>query len=315
MTILKILFRPKKSESFKPKAMKYIVFILVAITPIIDLNAQDKVIWDSTNHPGNIFREGGFIGIRTQQPKEALQIGKQWTFHDGGHKIMSVNAYYNKDEKKFKRILNGAASNLRFTSKDKAPKIHIQLTDSAESEEEINWFTALTLSKDGVGVGKSNPSHKLDVHGKINASGYLLNGAPVNLNGLWNSSGDNNTTGGLGIGTPTPDPNHKLHVVGSIYTTEVKVDINAGSGPDYVFSPSYDLPTLKETEEYIKTHSHLPEIPSAKEMESNGLELGEMNLLLLKKIEELTLYVIKQNHRINELENKTKTIDEAYHEN
>ncbi|MEM0942053.1 MAG: helicase associated domain-containing protein [Bacteroidota bacterium] len=78
--------------------------------------------------------------------------------------------------------------------------------------------------------------------------------------------------------------------------------------PDYVFEPDYELRSLQETKEYISEYKHLPEIPSAKEMEANGVDLGDMNMRLLKKIEELTLHQIellerleKQQEQINEL--------------
>jgi hypothetical protein len=73
--------------------------------------------------------------------------------------------------------------------------------------------------------------------------------------------------------------------------------------PDYVFEKSYSLPSLEEVKSYIDQNKHLPEVPSAKEMESNGVNLGEMNMLLLKKIEELTLYVIEQNKKLLQQQN------------
>ncbi|MEM7297863.1 MAG: hypothetical protein AAF391_06315, partial [Bacteroidota bacterium] len=78
-----------------------------------------------------------------------------------------------------------------------------------------------------------------------------------------------------------------------------------------VFEEDYDLRTLQETAAFILENKHLPEVPSAKEMEANGIQIGEMNLLLLKKIEELTLYQIEllekieaQNKRIERLESQ-----------
>ncbi|OXB06434.1 tail fiber protein [Flavobacterium pectinovorum] len=102
--------------------------------------------------------------------------------------------------------------------------------------------------------------------------------------------------GNVGIGTTKPDS--KLTVAGNIHAQEVKVTINAGSVPDYVFANDYKLKSLQEVEDYIKQNSHLPEIPSATEIEKNGLMLAEMNLSLLKKIEEMTLYMIEQNKKI-----------------
>ena len=110
-----------------------------------------------------------------------------------------------------------------------------------------------------------------------------------------------NGAGRVGIGTTSPD--EKLTVNGTIHSTEVKVDLNV-PGPDYVFEEDYNLRTLEETEAYIKANKHLPEVPSAIEMEANGVQLGEMNMLLLKKIEELTLYVIELKKELNELKNE-----------
>jgi len=106
------------------------------------------------------------------------------------------------------------------------------------------------------------------------------------------------TSGNVGIGTT--NPTQKLEVAGTVYSQEVKVEIAAGTGPDYVFEPDYDLRTLEEIKDYIEENKHLPEVPSAKEMEANGVQLGEMNILLLKKIEELTLYQIELLERLDQ---------------
>lgn len=113
--------------------------------------------------------------------------------------------------------------------------------------------------------------------------------------------------GNVGIGTPNPDS--KLTVKGNVHAEEVTVDLNV-PGPDYVFEKDYDLRSLEDVKKYIGTEKHLPEIPSAKEMESNGIDLGDMNMKLLKKVEELTLYLIEQNEKIEQLEKKIKEIED-----
>ncbi len=113
--------------------------------------------------------------------------------------------------------------------------------------------------------------------------------------------------GNVGIGTT--NPTSKLTVAGNIHAQEVKVTINAGSVPDYVFANDYKLKSLQEVEEYIKINSHLPEIPSASEIEKNGLLLAKMNLSLLKKIEELTLYTIELNKKNLDLEKRLEKLE------
>jgi len=97
--------------------------------------------------------------------------------------------------------------------------------------------------------------------------------------------------GSVGIGKLSPTA--KLHVDGIIISEEIKVE-NV-DGADFVFAADYNLMPLSETEAYIKANHHLPEVPSAAEMQANGVELGKMNMLLLQKIEELTLHQIEMN--------------------
>ncbi|UGU18117.1 tail fiber protein [Sinomicrobium kalidii] len=107
-------------------------------------------------------------------------------------------------------------------------------------------------------------------------------------------------SGKVGIGTDLPDA--KLTVNGDIHTKEVKVDLNGAVAPDYVFKEGYELRSLEEVQAHIKEKGHLPGIPSAKEMEEEGINLKEMNLKLLEKVEELTLYIfeLKEENRQQE---------------
>ncbi|TWF40505.1 hypothetical protein FHW36_104187 [Chitinophaga polysaccharea] len=103
--------------------------------------------------------------------------------------------------------------------------------------------------------------------------------------------------GNVGIGTLTPG-SCKLAVEGTIGARKVKV--TQGTWADFVFQPDYTLPPLSDVEAFIKENKHLPDIPTKKEVEKEGLDLGEMNKKLLQKIEELTLYLIdlkKENTR------------------
>jgi hypothetical protein len=96
--------------------------------------------------------------------------------------------------------------------------------------------------------------------------------------------------------------NKFLKVYGTAYAREVNVALSI-PGPDYVFEKDYELLSLTELETYINQNKHLPEVPSAKEMEKDGLNLKEMNLILLKKVEELTLHLIEQK-KVNDDQQK-----------
>ncbi|MGF7073838.1 hypothetical protein [Mucilaginibacter sp. 3215] len=111
------------------------------------------------------------------------------------------------------------------------------------------------------------------------------------------------TSGGVAIGTQTMPTGYKLAVNGGAIATSVTVKLNS-QWPDYVFKPAYQLPSLTEVKSYIDQNQHLPEIPSAEEIAKEGLNLGEMNKLLLKKVEELTLYLIEKDQIIKEQQKK-----------
>jgi len=171
-----------------------------------------------------------------------------------------------------------------------------------------------------IGIGTSTPGSKLTVAGLVESStggfkfpdGTIQTTAGGGGSSPWATSGTNiyNTnTGGVGIGTTNPGT-AKLAVEGKIEAREVIVTAT-NPFPDFVFDENYHLMPLQELESSIKSQKHLPEIPSAGDVKEHGLNLGDMQVKLLKKVEELTLYVIdlkKQNdllkQRIGSIENR-----------
>lgn len=123
--------------------------------------------------------------------------------------------------------------------------------------------------------------------------------------------------GFIGIGTTTPDA--LLTVKGSIHTQEVLIDLDGAVAPDYVFetyfkgasqlNPEYKFLSLPEIERFVKQNHHLPKVPAATEMDKNGLSVKEMNLLLLEKIEELTLHTLEQQKQIDALLKRIETLE------
>ncbi|MCG8307372.1 MAG: bZIP transcription factor [Cytophagales bacterium] len=186
-----------------------------------------------------------------------------------------------------------------------------------------NLIEGLRIDDNGnVGIGTSNPDYNLHVKstnsisevrsetyghyakmGANGAGGYLgaSNGngdLTINIRGYGDAFFN---AGNVGIGTTTPD--YKLDVLGTIRANEVKV---ATGWSDFVFAPDYDLKSLDQVEDFITENGHLPDIPSAKEVEENGISLGDMDAKLLQKIEELTLYVIelKKENEVLKIENE-----------
>ena len=150
-------------------------------------------------------------------------------------------------------------------------------------------------------------------YGQTNSSINFFRGGAM-IGGFITFNTDNNSekmrinaNGKVSIGTTTEDLTNGvlLTVNGSIHTKEVIVDLNAPLA-DYVFNSNYNLMPLNQVEQYVKTNNHLPEIPSATEVKDKGMNMGEMQNKLLQKIEELTLYVIEQQKRIEILEKNQK---------
>jgi len=115
-----------------------------------------------------------------------------------------------------------------------------------------------------------------------------------------------NLSGNIAIGTTTVPSGYKFAVNGSMIATSVYVKAYT-DWPDYIFDKGHTLMSPAELKNYVDKNKHLPEIPSAAEVKQNGQDLGEMNKMLLKKVEELTLYMIEQNKRIENLEEALKT--------
>lgn len=152
-----------------------------------------------------------------------------------------------------------------------------------------------------------NPKIVSVSNGDDSVSDLLPNSSNPNVSSVWDES---NTVasyqGEVAIGRTTVPSGYKLAVEGHIRAREIKVDTD--TWPDYVFSSDYQLLTLEEIQKHIAEKGHLPNIPSAVEIAEDGLDLGEMNKLLLEKIEELTLHLIAQEKKQMELENELENL-------
>lgn len=178
-------------------------------------------------------------------------------------------------------------------------------------------FRALKKGSNNINVGFSNAKFITEGDSNIYIGNNIVPVAaiPSNELNIGNWIVGNNGTIGIGQftsqlpadGVAQDGEKYKLFVKDGIRTEKVKVDIADSNGwADYVFEKDYKLMPLNEVEKFINKNGHLPEVPTTEEAIKNGIELKAMNILLLKKIEELTLYNIEQQKRIEALEKKVK---------
>jgi len=247
-----------------------------------------KPIWNDNNNTGLQFhtfaastditamtlsQTTGNVGIGTTSPSTALQLGD---FSNGSsNNQLLIPGTYNFEQVRLGQIGNGNSA-LEFVN-------HTGVSPS--------YGIKFLVDIDGGAPG-------LQLQYAPSTTSYALLSYTT---GLYM-----NLSGNVGIGTINPDT--KLAVQGTIHSTEVKVDLHVPV-PDYVFKPDYKLTNLSEVKAYVDKNHHLPEIPSAKQIAKDGLNLGEMNTKLLKKVEELTLYLIEKDKQLSAQEVRLKKIE------
>ena len=211
---------------------------------------------------------------------------------------------YGKDNAAFSayRILLKSYDSLNLKAYAWAP-IKKRVLFSIDNGENKYGFIGYSLFQiDSIGKWSGYAYKNTDSNKVLSAD---ANGNIVLKSSAWTTIGSNiynNTTANIGIGT-TDTKGYKLAVNGSAIFTKATVKPSA-AWPDYVFSPEYKLTPLDSLEEFIQLNKHLPEVPSADEVQKDGVDLGDNQALLLKKIEELTLIVIEQNKQIQELKSR-----------
>lgn len=155
------------------------------------------------------------------------------------------------------------------------------------------WAEYLSIKTNGnVGLGNGDPQSKLDVNGDVFCKNLKV------------------FDGNVVIGTRISLA--KVDVIGDINCRKLKV--LPTTWPDYVFKPEYELMPISDLKEFISKNKHLPGVPDEKQVAKEGVELGELNKILLQKIEELTLYIIElkaENEKLNSFELRLRKLEEA----
>ena len=267
----------------------------------------------STNTSRLTIDSYGRIGIGVSSPLKKLHLLNNSSFEAGI--IESPNQ---------------AGSNLRYIDNTgKAIEIGSQYGDAVIRTNSTIRIVAKSDTGD-VGIGIPNPSTKLDVNGIISSRNeirsissnpaILLNESDV-TDKNWHlqvNGGDlkfyevNDARNSWNQKMIIKSGSGNMAIYGKLEAKEIKVTNTPTA--DFVFEEDYHLPTLKSIEKHIKEKKHLPEIASAKEMEKNGVNVGNFQIQLLQKIEELTLYTIDQEKEIRELKKRNSKIEKQQKE-
>ena len=232
----------------------------------------------------------GRIGIGTDSPDALLRV-----VDDSGIKISKSNLGVNS-------ILTNGVEGLEIQNGNGVAMMSFDNSQQYVGIGLEKALAALHVADDtGLRVSNSDRSkNSIFAHGS--------NGLEIQNGGGSPMISFNNSTGKVAIGTGDFSGSALLRVEGEISSRKVSVH-PTGPWPDFVFAEGYLLPSLEETEEFIQQNQHLPNVPSAAEVQAEGFDLGAMDATLLQKVEELTLYLIemnkqmkRQNERIEQLE-------------
>lgn len=268
----------------------------------------------------------GNVGIGTTNPYSRLHVYSTGTMRPS-------NSTTNPTQTGI--IVQGAANTALCLGASESPSDQYAGWIQMRHALEANDIFPLSLQPNGgsVGIGTTSPGQSLDISndvpfqvrlghsgaspvysydiGRNGNNGYFyFFGNQANYTGYIFSGVDGERMriaigGNVGIGTTSP--NEKLCVNGKIRAKEIIVETTGWS--DYVFAEGHQLQSLAEVEQHIKTAKHLPGVPSAKEVSEKGVSVGDMQAILLAKIEELTLHQIAQERELSALRAKVSKLE------
>ena len=243
----------------------------------------------------------GNVGIGTTDPKYPLDVNGSANFDKIYTNIIDFPGTELKIIKTKDNIQTPDKGGETEDDPEEDPK-----DPEGDPKGDLYTIDIITIKDNGwVGIGTTIPKNKFHVEGNSYLDGRLGIGTSDPEKKL-HVQGDSYFSGAVGIGTTKMDE-YKLRVDGLINCKEVVVtsDVpkgDAGEWPDYVFADDYTLRSLDEVASYIEQNQRLPEIPSAADVAEKGVSLLEINTLLLKKVEELTLYILQQNEKMTDLQ-------------
>lgn len=235
---------------------------------------------------------------------------QQWVYANSGYVLRAYHAYTVELEAGYNVDLVGN-TNVNIET----PQVRYRDGNVIKGLMDISGTSFGLKTTTSNSIATFNPTFQAYYYGgdKISVSGTLteISGSSANsirLNSIGEIALNANfieiPTGSLLINkTSQTNPSYKLDVNGKIRANEIVVNT---TGADYVFEDNYKLKALDEVESFIEENNHLPGIPSAVEMQAEGMSVGELNTKLLEKVEELTLYMIELKKENEEIRNLLK---------
>jgi len=262
--------------------MKYKLLLVLVVVMSNYVNAQEY--WNSS------------VGVGDDGVTE---LGKYIDFHETSTDTKDYSIRLYSDDNQLK-VTGGLTVNKYLLIDDPSYTTNwdriwqcgfFQSYQRSTAPEPYGWFWGINM-----GHTSNNPDYRYN--GQI-----AIKNSPTAPTMYFRSTGSTGegTWAKVLIGTGNQNLLGNFNVDGKITAAEIKVESSGGA--DFVFEEDYQLKSLEEVELFIQENKHLPEIPSAKQMEENGVDLAEMNKLLLQKVEELTLYLLTE-HEANKQQGK-----------
>lgn len=290
------------------KTLAVLITSLLSLSTV-NVGAQTLYVPNGTSGIG-ISTVAGNVGIGTTIPQRKLDVNGD---------IKSANIFMTDNNQNAKWIIH--TTNTFDNAFHIAPSINGNSNNYDWGKQFMIYPNGNIYTGGNMSIGIASATNRLEVGGNIKMYGpdFLMSangdrgvGGRALVHG-WNNtlminysndfSGGTVFNGRVFVNTTCAPTDAQLAVNGRIYATGIRVELVDASNcfPDYVFSKDYNLKSLPELESYIQANNHLPDVPSAKEVEKNGIDVAEMDVVLLKKIEELTLYMIELKREIEVL--------------